>query len=287
MASLGGAAILSGCTSPLPPLGAPGAGDADAARAILRASAAAHGEAGLAGIVDASVRYDGAWRGIVGRLVPALVDQGFRGGSEERLLLRDGIVAQTHTGPEGRKQVWRSRDAVRVWYNGVASADRDRRAASALVADGYRLFLLGPMLLARNAGPMALADAAEITVGGKDHRCDVVRMRLEPGLGFAASDRLDVYIDRAARLMRRVRFSLDGLDATQGAVAEVDCWDHVSHAGVRWPRSFHERLLRPAPLPVHDWHLVGLDVNRGIIAAEVGGVAFTGRAAAPAGAPHA
>ncbi len=285
IAGLGTAALLPGCAAPLGPMTRPET--ADAARHLMQESAAAHGAAALAGIADVSVRYDGVWRGIVGRLVPALVDQGFRGGSEERLLLRDGLVAQAHTGPEGRKQVWRSRDAVRVWYNGMDSQDRDRRAASALVADGYRIFLLGPMQLVQQAGAMEMREPEAITVGGEAHLCDVVRLRLTPGLGFAPSDQLAVFIDRAARLMRRVRFSLDGLDATQGAVAEVDCWDHVTYAGVRWPRSFHERLLRPAPLPVHDWRLVGLDVNRGLRPADVDGPSFAGPAQNPAGAPRA
>ena len=84
------------------------------------------------------------------------------------------------------------------------------------------------------------------------------------------------------RLMRRVRFSLDGLTSTQGAIAEVETFDHVSLHGVRWPTRFYERLLRPLPLPVHDWRLTGLDVNRGMVAADVAAAAFVGRAAAPA-----
>ena len=279
-----GAALLAGapgCTAPLPPMTRPDT--ANEARTLLAESASAHGAAALAGLTDVNVRYDGAWRGIVGRLVPALVDDRFRGGSEERLLLRDGVTAQAHTGPAGRKQVLRTADGVRVWYNGVESADADLRAASALVADGYGIFLLGPMRLQRLPARLELGAPDGITVAGRDHACDVVRMRLAPGLGLSAVDELAVYIDRAERLMRRVRFSLEGLDATQGAVAEVDCWDHVPHAGIRWPTGFHERLLRPLPIAVHDWRLTGLDVNRGLTLADVSGPALLGRAAAAAG----
>ena len=66
------------------------------------------------------------------------------------------------------------------------------------------------------------------------------------------------------------------------AVAEVDTFDHAALHGVRWPTRFHERLLRPLPLTVHDWRLTGLDVNRGLEIAEVDGAAFAGKAAAPA-----
>lgn len=52
--------------------------------------------------------------------------------------------------------------------------------------------------------------------------------------------------------------------------------------GVRWPTRFHERLLRPLPLAVHDWRLTGLDANRGLDASDVSGVVFGGKAAVPA-----
>ena len=93
-----------------------------------------------------------------------------------------------------------------------------------------------------------------------------------------------LFIDGDERLMRRVRFTLNGLDSTQGAVAEVDCWDHRTIQGVRWPSRFHERLLRPLPLPVHDWALEGLDLNRGLTPADISGAELSPAAAAPAAA---
>ena len=286
------AAGLAACAAPLPPV-APG--DAAAAQALLARSADAHGLAALDGLGDISVSYAGRWRPFVGRLQPDLVDAGFSGHSEERLLLRDRLTAQAHTGPDGRKQVRRrrapeggGRGSVQVWFNGTEARtpqDRVRRDAAALVADGYTLFLLGPMLLARQPLAAAGLQAVEtIESGGQDHRCDVVRVRLAPGLGFSDGDDLALYLDRAAGLMRRVRFTLNGLDATQGAVAEVDLWGHVARHGIQWPTRFHERLLRPVPLGVHDWSLTGLDVRRGLDAAEVAGPAFTGKAAAHAAA---
>ena len=218
-----------------------------------------------------------------------------RGGSEERLLLPEGLVAQAHAGPSGRKQVVRRTDpangtadgwgAVRVWFNGEEARDAERRAAAALVADGYALFLLGPMLLAGPRAPALLLERPGGEPARVDGRpCDVLRARAAPGLGFSPAEQLALFLDRESRLMRRVRFTLDGLDSTRGAVAEVDCAGHVARHGVRWPTRFHERLLRPLPLPVHDWRLTGLDANRGLTAAEVDGAAFAGRAAAPAAA---
>ena len=279
--SLPGLLALPGCASPLSP--SLDSTTSAAARDVLMASAKAHGIDALGKLRDLSISYTGEWRPVVDRLQPALVDASFRQGSQERLLLREGLVAQSHRGPGGTKQVVRRTDPppqgeVRVWVNDEVARDTDRRNAAALVADGYSLFLLGPMLLAGRPLPMALTGVE--AVGGFE--CDVVQMRLAPGLGFSAADRIAMFIDRRERLMRRVRFTLDGLESTRGAIAEVETFDHVRLHGVRWPTRFLERLLRPLPLPVHDWRLTGLDVDRGMTASELSGPVFTGAAVAPA-----
>jgi hypothetical protein len=277
---------LDGCAAPLAPLGNPSS--AEEAHALLLRSAEAHGLAAFQAIGDVNVRYEGKWRPVVGRLQPALVDAKFRGGSEERLLLGSGVVAQAHTGPHGRKHVTRktrigSAGDVRVWFNGEEDSDRDRRAAAALVVDGYGLFLLGPLLLAdrwrvERAISLDMSGTAVLRLDGRTHACDVVRLRMTPGLGFSEADDMAVFIDRDDGLMRCVRFSLNGLESTRAAIAEVQTFDHVNLHGVNWPTRFHERLLRPVPLPVHDWRLVGLDLNRGLTPDELDGDAFRGKA---------
>ncbi|MBI0537899.1 hypothetical protein D9599_20270 [Roseomonas sp. KE2513] len=281
---------LQGCASPLTPM--PAGEATPEAVALLGRSAVAHGSRALAGLSDISVSYLGEWPALIDRLQPALVDKGFRGGSEERLLLRPGLVGQEHRGPMGRKMVSRreipaGQGEVRVWFNGEEAADAERRAAAALVVDGYGLFLMGPMSLARlrAAGrPMglALAGTERVDLDGVGHDCDVLRVRISPGLGFSEAEDLALFIDRGEGLMRRVRFSLNGLESTRGAVAEVDLFDFVAANGLRLPTRFHERLLRPLPLPVHDWRLTGLDLDRGMVAEEVAGPSFLDRAARPA-----
>jgi hypothetical protein len=278
------AATLPGCAAPLPRFAHPGS--------TAAASAAAHGTEAFSALRDVSVRYAGKWRPVVGRLQPVLVDAAHRGGSEERILLHDGLTAQAFTGPSGHKQVTRSASGtgqgdVRVWFDGEEAHDVERRAAAALVADGYGLFLFGPLLL---AGPwatgrsvtMELQGPDELRLDGRPVLCDVLRVRVAPGLGFSQGDELALYIDRKDRLMRCVRFTLEGLESTQGAIAEVQTFDHVTLHGVTWPTRFYERLLRPLPLPVHNWRLTGLDVDRGLATADVIGASFTGRALAPA-----
>jgi hypothetical protein len=281
---------LQACTAPLVPLTA--TSSSPEAAALLRASAAAHGVDALSRITDVSVRYAGQWHALVDKVQPALVDAGHRGGSEERLLLRDGLTAQQHTGPKGTKHVTRHTAAhaqgdVHVWFNGEESADNDARAAAALVVDGYALFLLGPMLLAtrwteERSMLMGTGEVERIRLDGREYECDVLRVRMMPGLGFSGVDQLALYIDRNDHLMRRVRFSLNGLESTRGAIAEVDTYGHARLHDVEWPTRFHEQLLRPLSLPVHDWRLEGLDVNRGLSAADLSGREFAGNAVAPA-----
>ncbi len=282
--------LLDGCTAPLTPLD--GAATTPEVQALLQAGVRAHGLPALAAINDISVGYDGSFNGLVNRIQPELVDAGFRGPSQDRLLLRDGIAAQASTGASGAKLVLRDAGAgrpgtVRVWYNGAETADNTpRRDAAAIVADCYSLFLLGPMLLAGAwaARPPTLAvfGAERITVAGQDHDCDVLRVRLAPGLGLSEADDLALYLDRAEHLMRRVRFTLNGFEPTRAALAEVDAWGYLPLHGIRWPTRFKERLLRPLPLSVHDWHMTGLDVNRGLDRGTVTGPALTGAAAPPA-----
>jgi len=44
----------------------------------------------------------------------------------------------------------------------------------------------------------------------------------------------------------------------------------------------YERVVHPLPLPAHDWHIAGLDVNRGFGPTDLAGPSFGGSAAAPA-----
>jgi hypothetical protein len=282
--------LLQGCTAPLPKrLNTATSAEAES---LLAMSAAAHGLTALSTLTDISVSYAGKWRAFMNKLQPALVDTGYRGASEERMLLRERLVAQAFTGPSGRKHVVRrslpgERGTARVWFNGEESHSDEKLAAAALVVDGYGLFLLGPMLLAlqwqiERSLVMELDGVEHLTLDHREYECDVLRIGMTPGIGFSESDELALFIDREEHLMRRVRFSLDGLESTRGAIAEVEAYEHVTLHGVRWPTRFYERLLRPLPLPVHNWHLTGLDVNRGLTVGEVDGPEFNGKAAAPA-----
>ena len=277
--------LLTACGSPLPLVQPAPAGTPEGAE-LLRASALAHGLAAYAQIADINIAYTGQWRPLIDRLQPEVVDAGYRGTSQERLLPAAGIVAQAYMGPRGRKQVaWRrgggqtaAPGQVAVWNDGVPQADPAWLSAAALVAESYGLFLLGPLWLHGRGLPAAL-DGTERVDG---RLCDVLQVWSRPGLGLVAQDRISLCVDRASGLVRRMRFTLEGFAGTRGAVARVDTFDHASRFGVMWPMQSYEEVEHPLRLPAHDWSITGLDVNRGYDAMALLGPRFGGAAAAPA-----
>lgn len=288
LASAGAAALpwLAGCGTPLP-LGVPPGPGTAAGAARLRESADAHGLAAYRQLRDINIGYDGQWRPLIDRVQPVVVDKTFRGSSQERLMPQAGINAQNYRGSAGSKHVfWRRASrgdananpaaTVGVWFNGQRSADSAVNAASALVADCYGLFLLGPLWLAERGLAAELAGTERVN----GRACDVVTVWLRPGLGFALQDRVALCIDRDDSITRRVRFTLEGTASTQGAVAETDTFEHQRHFGVLWPMRSYEEVVHPLRLPAHDWYVTGLDVNRGYAESALQGPQFSGAAAA-------
>jgi hypothetical protein len=95
-------------------------------------------------------------------------------------------------------------------------------------------------------------------------------------------DRVALCIDAEHGITRRLRFTLEGFAGTRGAVAEVDTFEHASRFGVLWPMRSYEEVVHPLRLPAHDWHITGLDVNRGYDATALRGPQFSGAAAVAA-----
>ena len=284
------AALLGACGTPLPLSPPPGSSAAAAAaQARLIASAQAHGLEAYQQYKDISVSFTGQWRPLINGIQPEVVDRAYRGPSEERLLPSLGAVAQSWRGsddPRLRKHVFWQRsdpatarpDELGLWYDGQASTDAARAAASALVAECCGLFLLGPMWLVGRCVPFEMNDTERVN----GRLCDAVQVWLRPGLGRSAQDRVTVLVDRDDQLTRRMRFTLEGFAGTRGAVAEVDWLDFSRRFGVLWPTRFYEEVVHPLRLPAHDWALSGLSVNRGFGLADLRGASLSGAAAAPA-----
>lgn len=254
------------------------AGSPGQAAEVLQRSIAAHGGDAWSRIHDVNVRYEGEWLSIVDKVQPVLVDKMFRKRSEERLLRAEGILAQAHQGPAGSKQVVRTPGGIQVWYNGVAESGGDKTAAAALVADSYRMFLTGPFFFQDRKAE--LQPAGFDTVDGAV--CDRILAILRPGLGLSAEDRALLSIDRKTGLLRRVRFTLEGLESTRGTEVDVTFGHWREIGGVRWPTEFYERVRSPLRLSAHRWKLLGLDLDRGLTADELSAATFSGAAARPA-----
>jgi hypothetical protein len=280
LTALGALALpwLGACSTPLP-LGARPPSDPDAA-ALLLSSAQAHGLDAFRQVNDINIAYAGQWRPLINGIQPEVVDSGYRGSSQERLLPKAGVNAQAYTGPRGRKQVfWQRAPAeAAIWYDGTLSANEPLRRAAALVAEGYGFFLLGPLWAVDRGGSWSRRGTERV-----DGRlCDVVESSIAPGLGLVGQDRIALCIDRAGQLTRRIRFTLEGFAGTQGAVAEVDTFDHQRRFGVMWPMRSYEEVVHPLRIPAHDWRITGLDINRGYGVDALRGPQFSGAAAAPA-----
>lgn len=271
---------LGGCASKLD-WSAFEASDPEATELLDRA-VAAHGGSAFASLTDISVSYDGTWHGGVAGIQPELVDPPYRGRSEERLLLRGDalLVGQRHGEAEPFKDVrWDGAD-IRTWYDGVPSDDEPKLDASAAVAEAYTMFLTAPHYIARRAEIVVLE--APAVVDGRP--CEQMLAILRPGLGRTEEDRVLVAIDSETSVVRRLRFSLSGVERARGALIDVTLTDHRTVGGVVWPTRFKETVQRPIRLTVHRWWITGLDLDRGLTESDLAGGTFTGAATAPAAA---
>jgi hypothetical protein len=284
--------LLGACGTPFPLATAAPTSASAAAAQRLAASADAHGLSAYRQITDINVSYGGQWRPLINRVQPEVVDEGFRGPSQERLMPAAGVVAQAYAGVKGKKQVFwqrgktvaaegRAQGQSAVWFNGQASEKAGELAAAALVAECYGWFLLGPLWLAsRQASGQAVPAEVAGTERVHGRLCDVVNVWLRPGFGHSANDRLSLLIDRDDHVTRRLRFTLEGYPGTRGAVAEVDTFEHARRFGLLLPMRSYEEVVHPLRLPAHDWFMTGLDVNRGYGVEALRGAQFSGAAAA-------
>ena len=247
-------------------------------QALLDTAAAAHGWNRYLSLRDINFRHEGRWFDLVSRLQPVLVDRGYRVMAEERILVGARESAKSYRGGVGPKHAYRNPGELNLFYNGQAEANPEKRDAAALVLDVYRLFMLGPLFL-KEQGAVVEAIGTD-TLDGKP--VDLLLARIRPGFGFAAEDRVVAYIGRDDRLLRRVRFSIDGLASTRGAVIEVDHFDYIERDGLRFPSRWFERVKRPVLVDAREWRLTGLDLDRGWARADIRGPELQGRAAAPA-----
>ena len=245
---------------------------------VFEQTLVAHGGARLGELEDFNVSLEGDWPFLLPRIQPLLADAGYRVVSQERLLPGNGVYAADYVGPAGSKRVLRTRDAIRVRYDGVESRDVDVLQTTAMTADSYIYFLLGPLALAERADSFVrLADASE-----DGRRYLRIYSVLEPGVGQSSRDEIVLWVDAETLRTFRVHFTLEGYRATRGAHVDVTFLDYAEHEGYVFPSRFHERVRAPLAIDAHTWWLTGLDLNRGLTLEDLDPAGWSADAAHPA-----
>lgn len=269
--------LLAGCATGRLPDGPVTETRAPEAETLLRRAIEARGGDVYELFDDVAVRYEGRWGRIATRIQPVVADAGHRSSSEERLLLDAGVDAQHHRGPAGEKFVLRTPDASTVTFSGRATAPEDE-AAAALVADAYRLFLLGAAWVDRYAVELRSLGPQELG-GIAHHRVDAT---VRPGFGFSEEDRIRLWLHPETGRLSRLLFSLEGFETTRGAEVDVSILEWTEIDGQAWPSSFVERIRAPVRAFAHEWRLTGLDTDRGLTPDDLSVDAWTEAAARPA-----
>lgn len=254
-------ALLSACASKFPsPQNssitlATGAPDGTA---LFQQSFEAHGGKHLDDLRNINVGLTGKWKQLIRRIQPLVTDFKYRVDSQERLLPKEGVYAALYNGPAGTKYVYRTPNSITVNYNDVQSDNTEVLSSTALTADSFHLFLLGPLALERwQDKATRLSDKR---LNGKLHqRIHIARI---PGLGKSARDEVVLWIDPETKLTRLVQITLEGHSTTKGAHVEVEYLDYVKLGKYTFPVNFFERVNAPIAIDAHAWHLIGLDINR-------------------------
>lgn len=272
--------LASGCAGPFErpsadrPLVAPGGDE------ILARTVAAHSAGAEVALADLNVSLSGHWNFLIRRIQPLVTDYKYRVDSQERLLVGDGVYSALYQGPAGSKKVVRTRDGIRVFYDGVESTDEDVLQSTAMTADGFYYFLLGALAFQGYDG--SFSRLPNVSEDGREYfRIHTV---LEPGFGLSERDEVILWVDVETEQTYRMHITLEGYRTTRGAHADVTFLAMEDVDGYLLPTRFHERVVAPLGIDAHSWSLTGLDINRGLSLDEVDGADWSGGARSPAAA---
>lgn len=271
--------VLMGCSAFPKPRPGERFADGLSASELFEKCLAAHGGDIRDHPGDINIATDGRWYSLIQRIQPVVSDAGFRITSEERFRPRDGTYAIHHRGPAGSKFVLRRADSIDIHYNGVALEPGDERlSATAMTNDAFRLFHFGPSFVKHRATSMSrLSDARD---GGRTYRR--ILATLSPGFGESSADQVVLWIDAESSRLFRVHMTLEGFETTRGAHVDTTFLAYQQAGPYLLPSRFVERVRGPLKIMAHEWHVTGIDLDRGWDDSEVRGPEFSGRAARPA-----
>lgn len=207
------------------------------------------------------VAFTGEWTKIVQKMQPDLVNAAYRKSSREVYFPRLSRVEQTHTGPSGTKTVLRRPGKIEVRLPVYRMATDTEKDAAALVADAYTMFVFGADYLLAYGSDWRLWLAMQRQEIDGDP-CSLVFGTLKPGVGRSPEDKVIAWISQRDHRLRRVQFTLNGLESTAGADVDVTFSDfQPGPNGTEWPRHFLETVRRPLTLKAHEWRMTELKVK--------------------------
>ena len=218
----------------------------------------AHGGDHIDKLNDVNVAIDGEWKFLITRIQPLVTDHRYRVKSEERVLLQPKIYAAKYEGPDGSKTVFRNQNTGKVMahYNGKPNQKEDVRSSTALTADSFYLFLLGPLALDNHRDQFVYLERCS------NDTAACIYLSKTPGLGFSERDEVVLWVNRETLLTERVAITLEGHETTKRAHVDVRYDSYLTRGDFTFPSVFFERVLAPIKIDAHAWQLTGLDINR-------------------------
>lgn len=272
--------ITIGCASQFPsPQNAQFQGKGDLnGQALFLKTFKVHGGDAINQLNDVNVGITGQWKKLITKIQPLVSDFKYRVDSQERMLVKEFAYAALYTGPSGNKKVVRTPSSVDVFYNKAPSLDPEVLSSTALTADAFFTFLLGPLALHKwKDNFIRLQDKSE---SGKNyHRIYLLR---KSGFGFSKADEIVLWIDSETLRTAKIQITLEGHSTTKGAHVQVDYLDYVQVDNYLFPSDFYEKVNAPIAIGAHAWHLTGIDINRKLSLNDIEGAEYSGEANKPA-----
>lgn len=262
------ASLLSACASRFPSPELDVALDSQISAAqIFQRTFNVHGGASIEQLNDVNLSISGEWKTLIRRIQPLVTDYKYRIDSQERLFMNNGGYIALYNGPVGSKKVVRTTDSLAVYYNGEQSTDPEVLSSTALTADAFRLFLLGPLAL--QAWQDQFTRLTDITFQGEQHYR--LHLNLKPGFGYSEQDQVVLWVNAESGRTKMIQITLEGHSTTKGAHVEVEYLGYTQKGDYLFPSDFFERVNAPISINAHAWHLTGLDINRGLALEEYQG----------------
>lgn len=262
------ASLLSACASRFPSPELDVALDSQISAAqIFQRTFNVHGGASIEQLNDVNLSISGEWKTLIRRIQPLVTDYKYRIDSQERLFMNNGGYIALYNGPGGSKKVVRTTDSLAVYYNGEQSTDPEVLSSTALTADAFRLFLLGPLAL--QAWQDQFTRLTDITFQGEQHYR--LHLNLKPGFGYSEQDQVVLWVNAESGRTKMIQITLEGHSTTKGAHVEVEYLGYTQKGDYLFPSDFFERVNAPISINAHAWHLTGLDINRGLALEEYQG----------------